>query len=420
MEFRKPATYSSDTSWLTDGGLVRLEEGGVYDIESHKRDTNEMKDELAAQGGDSPFTFSGPVPQTGSSPRALSESSDFQKSIEKKVRDFMNKGLDRKEITARIASPYPESSKSKILKAAAKQMSLYGSVGRFILDARGYPSCAEAAKSISRNPHKRHIAYIMGCKCGCVKPMFVRDKKNTGYSDSLSAVLSEETEKDHVVNVPVCRSTGMVVISGAGDIDESWAGDTMIDMMNASMVDPKKVEKRVAGCKTAYSRLKTAFVLIEEEQKSLSEDTPVVDEQAEIFVPAGMSLDVSSSGGLLDVGFSDSRKKGMEVGRFIDPSVNELENERLLDYSDGFSVDIAEESKELALQTGTLPPDLEIEESEVIDIIQKPKDIGLVIVKEEKKEEPLPVSPGVGIGFDFSPDEDDLDVSMIPASLSDI
>ena len=134
-----------------------------------------------------------------------------------------------------------------------------------------------------------------------------------------------------------------------------------------------------------------------------------------------MVLDVSGPESFVDVSLLPEKRKGLNIGGFRDLPVNELENERILDYSEGFSVDVGDDFEELSISTGTVPPVLDLDDIGGIEVEQNPADIGLVVIPEKKKAEILHVCPGKDSGINLDPERDEeLEVSLLPLSLADI
>ena len=249
--FKKPETFAPDFSWMEDGMS--------FDFDKEGRNHNECKDELDKQRNDGQVLH---TPENNATEKILRD------NAVKVARDLMNRGANICAIKESLRSCIKPDVLRRFASDIDKQLSLYGAVGRFVLDARGYKNCQEARQQLKGNPYRRYVAYIMGCGCGGSKEVIT----------SLTAAKREATATDMLASSPLegkrdrcrvksaCPSTLYVKIAGQGDIDKQWAGDTMIDLMNASVNAKEEGKKITASVADPYQRLKKMFIASEDIQ----------------------------------------------------------------------------------------------------------------------------------------------------------
>jgi len=245
-----------DFSWTEDNEN--------YDVEKNERNPYDCKDELEKQwnGKLVPST-----PEEGSTKRMR----EAKQKMVQSVRNMMNAGCRIDVIKARIAKNNKKEIVALFQPDIDKQLKLYGSVGRFILDARGYGSCKEAWASTVKNPYRKYFGYVLGCGChehaelNQMPGHKNQDFKLSESRDMVASCLESDTEHK---SYKACIPTSLVVIAGAGDIDEKWAGNTMIDIMNACSGDnegnEESVKKITASCDKPYDKLKKFFIAFEQ------------------------------------------------------------------------------------------------------------------------------------------------------------
>ncbi|MCK9154678.1 MAG: hypothetical protein M0P12_01040 [Paludibacteraceae bacterium] len=245
-----------DFSWM--------EENDSYDVKKNERNPFDCKDELEKQ-------WNGDFIPSSEPEGSMKMMRNAKQKIIQSVRNMMNAGCKIDVIKSRISQNNKKEIVALFKPDIEKQLKLYGSVGRFILDARGYNSCKEAFESAVKNPYRKHFGYVLGCSCKehakinrMPKTENLDFKIKEGPMDMVASCLNDDYVKKEYF---ACIPTSLVLIAGAGDIDEKWAGDTMIDVMNAGF-DNKDgnedvIKKITASCDKPYDRLKKFFLAFE-------------------------------------------------------------------------------------------------------------------------------------------------------------
>lgn len=250
---KEPAQLKPDFGWWIDAE--------TFDVEGNHRNPHECKDELALQWGNEGYTLD---TEDKIVPNKVANRKDIiQSTVIQSVRTMMNSGMK----TASIREYLAKQNNQKLVQACSqeidRQLKLEGSVGRFVLDARGYRSCADALKTAEKNPYRKHMHYVIGCTCGNhVKTRKITSCMMVSDGDPIGDSLKNDTQNtDETINS--CPKSGMQILSGQGDIDSQWAGNTMIDVMNACELDKDGGKKFTASSEQPYMRLKKFFIALD-------------------------------------------------------------------------------------------------------------------------------------------------------------
>jgi len=262
---KEPAKLSPDLGWWIDAE--------TFDVEGNHRNPHECKDELALQWGNEGFmveTDDKIVPVKKENKKA-----SIQADIIQITRSLMNSGMK----TANIREYLAKHQNPNVIKACSqeidRQLRLEGSVGRFVLDARGYKNCSDALRTVEKNPFKRHLKYMIGCTCSNhIKTKDFTSGMMLSNGDPFGDVINDQTRTD-VSTTNSCPKTGMRILSGQGDLDEEWAGDTMIDVLNASGLDKVGAKSLTASDEQPYMRLKKFFIALDNGNFSKEEIAPL-------------------------------------------------------------------------------------------------------------------------------------------------
>lgn len=215
-------TALNDLSWWNEGldGM-----GKTIDI-SEVKEPNNVKPELRYQWRGGPdFDFEDTA--SGDVKRVPRKDEANPRKVIHFARDMMNRGHRfsevARELKARFAPVELSAAKSGLRKLAAAN----GLIGRFVLDACGYPSCKEAFASIQHSPWKSFIRYVVGCNCGDheyfvedAHPVLTLEKGKVASVDDVF-VESKETK-----TVERCASTHLRI---AGSSPEGWLDPAEVD-----------------------------------------------------------------------------------------------------------------------------------------------------------------------------------------------
>ena len=153
---KEPAQLSPDLGWWINAE--------TFDVAGNHRNPHECKDELAMQWGNEGYIVK---PDSNIVPvQKENKKASIQASIVQLTRSLMNSGMK----TAAIRDYLEKHQNPAVIKGCSqeidRQLRLEGSVGRFVLDARGYKNCADALRFAEKNPFKKYIRYMIGCNCG--------------------------------------------------------------------------------------------------------------------------------------------------------------------------------------------------------------------------------------------------------------
>lgn len=389
----KPEEVTPDFSWTDERD---------FDAEKNARNPHEIKDELASQWnkGKIPYT-----PENNSTKDMLKTAS--RDSIVKQVRTMMNQGYTASVIRERLAKSQKPEILSYFKADIDKQLKLYGSVGKFVIDARGYGSCSEALQVAAKNPNKKYLAYVIGCQCGTPKQVFRVASESfspeNGDEDSLHAFLTGGQMQSETV--PVCPTTGTHILSGEGDIDEQWAGNTMFDAINASHLSKEAGKSFIASNDSPYQKLKKFFIALDENEIPKEQDfseAPVT----EAYTPAGMTLGLENDSPASDVDLNQEDS----ISFFIPETQNQDIDVTL---KEGNTIQLPEEKAKENLQMihGVAPVEFEIADSEPIDVALCEDGISF-LPNEEPKEAPMLLELGeVDPEIEFN-DDQNLDIGF--------
>jgi len=319
----EPVQLKPDFAWWLDG-LTHREDGGNYDVKKNERNPHECKDELDMQWGEGGFviTEDNNVPATK---KFLDHKVATQTIIVAQVRSMMNAGAKESVIRDFLAS----TQKPEIIKACGqeidRQLKLTGSVGRFVLDARGYKNCDAAMKFASKNPFKKYMKFVIGCNCGT--HVTTQKSKTGSYTasessgDAITDFLGEDSDHDKNETYQACPTTGFQVMSGQGDIDEDWAGNTMIDVMNAAVLDKEQGKSFTASNEQPYMKLKKFFIALDSGLIKPEVENRDYSEKCDDLSQAPMGIGLQQA---LDMGDVDMNKKDNESMIIVvpEPEVN--------------------------------------------------------------------------------------------------
>lgn len=279
---KEPAQFNPDLGWWIDAE--------TFDVEGNHRNPHECKDELALQWGNEGYTLD--TDEKIVPVKAENKMASVQADIIQLTRSMMNSGMK----TATIREYLAKHQNPNVIKACSqeieRQLRLEGSVGRFVLDARGYKNCAEALKVAEKNPFKKHLKYMIGCTCGNhIKTKSFKSGMMLSGGDPIGDVMNDKSGTS-VETKDSCPKTGMQILSGQGDLDESWAGNTMIDVLNACDLDEENGKKFSASKEQPYMKLKKFFIALdnggfqraEEDHLDMNSDNGTNMNQAPVLV----------------------------------------------------------------------------------------------------------------------------------------
>jgi len=349
----KPEEVKPDFSWTREPD---------FDVKIVERNPHEIKDELAKQFGKDRLI---PYTQENNSTQNVLKTAS-KKIIVQQVRTMMNQGLTPKAITARLAQFQKPEILSSCQTEIEKQFKLYGSVGRFILDARGYPSCSEALKTASKNPWRKYMTHVIGCKCGTPKTAFrVAGKANDikeSPTDGFGGVLEEKAPSVQE-KISVCPLTGIQILGGEGDLDSQWAGDTMFSIIDAADLDPESGKKIMASDSSAYQGLKKFFIAMDESliPQEKIKDVPVTED----YSVSGMEVQTNTDMPETDV---DLNVPDNESISFLIPETQDQNFDINLQDSDTIKLNESPKEEVLDINRGIAPIELELQESEPVEM----------------------------------------------------
>lgn len=279
---RSPEQVKPDFGWWMDAES--------FDIDKNQRNPHECKDELALQWGNDGFVI-----QTDDNNVAVmreSRKASVQNAFVMQARSMLNAGVAANDIRAYFAKHQKPEQVKACSTEIERQLKLAGSVGRFVLDARGYRDCSEALRFASKNPFRKYMKYMIGCTCGNhTKMKKITATAFTSTGDPIQDMLENNQQLDSE-EVDVCPRTGFQLMSGEGDIDASWAGDTMIDVMNACDLNQDSGKKFTASKDKPYMRLKKFFIAFDEGQIPKSTEEFDTNAQTQDMNPQPLSFKV--------------------------------------------------------------------------------------------------------------------------------
>jgi len=298
---KEPEQLKPDFGWWIDAE--------TFDVEGNARNPHECKDELTMQWGEDGYiieTNDNNIPVI----RQSSRKESIQASIILQTRSMMNAGIK----TASIRNFLAKHQKPELIKACSseidRQLRLEGCVGRFVLDARGYKNCAEALKFASKNPFRKYMNFVIGCTCdNHIKSKTYKAGSMISTGDPIGDYMNNNQTSSETIT-ETCPKTGMQVLSGQGDIDSQWAGNTMIDVMNACDLDKDTTKGFTASKEQPYLRLKRFFIALDEGNfKKQAEDFDINKEQNEDINSAPLGVKIDENLPIADI---DMNKKDNE------------------------------------------------------------------------------------------------------------
>jgi hypothetical protein len=388
-----------DQSWWEEG-ILKCGDPTFDPAAKGVKRNNNIKDDLQLQWGfgNIPPDYSDPV--AGRVERNVPDDKlgDAGKMI-LFARDMMNRGQPLRNIVAALKKRFDKSTLVAAKDGLRAQFALDGVAGRFVVDARGYESCKTAMDSCWRSPHKRHLGYVLGCKCGTPHLISASHFAESEVKSSGNPIDDFMADKEIYVSkmIPHCRSTMLPIAAGRGDLDPEWMDKTLIDVMDLTGIPQGEVEK-IQAMKSGFDKLKAAFRAIDEMKVMAEEGKYAEDVDAAKFV-------------------IDQEEQPVEVcGQMRElPDVN-LVNEALqqeIEPVEPFTlvfagpVDMVGEPEAIELSSPNIIPSLDID-------LADEADPGQLDIRGPSMRVPLDVNPNPA---DFEPeviDFESLDVDMVP------
>ena len=253
----------NNLQWLRDGITV---------VPNSK--DNDTKDDLELQ-----WNYGDLGEDYSASPEAekMPTPCDSTGEIVQKAREFLNQGLATNQIwTVMLQSYTPEEvTVAKKAWADQKMSNLDGIVGKIALDVRGYSDLKDALRHASKSPFKKFIKYVVGYKGDNVLKIamntkdFIAEAESCGNAtdDFLASETKTANKKTFV------KELMMPVLAHSFDLDDSEADSTLIELSGANHITEADIKDLKANHKTAYSRIRAAFQLIDQKkQKKASSD----------------------------------------------------------------------------------------------------------------------------------------------------
>lgn len=381
-------TALNDLSWWNEGldGM-----GKTIDI-SEVKEPNNVKPELRYQWRGGPdFDFEDTA--AGDVQRVPRKDEANPRKVIHFARDLMNRGHRfsevARELKARFAPVELASAKSGLRKLAAAN----GLIGRFVLDARGYPSCKEALASIQNSPWKSFVKYVVGCNCGDhehfvedAHPMLTLAKGKVASVDDVF-VATNETK-----TVERCASTHLRI---AGTSPEGWLDPAEVDqsflkLSKMGYLPQAKIDELSKADLSPIAKLCEAFKYIDntlEQDENTKYEVNVDPSEYKMDVADGIELDPKRETHNDEVALGEV-KEDIETTEAPDVSV-EMEVVPVKDYDGSNEIEMNSPNSDSEVEMDNVP-DGDYEGADEIEL-EAPK---------EKKTE-AKVSVGQTVDFEF-------------------
>jgi hypothetical protein len=227
------------------------------------------------------------------------------------ARHMMNQGASGPVIDREIKARFTKDEMHKGLRGLKRLFAMDGIIGRFAIDATGYPNCNQAKQAADKSPYKRYLKFVIGCSCGDPHMIPVQNEglemvASTGnVADDFFAMDESYESKE----IPHCRSTMLPLYASVDDLDPSWQNDLMMVVENISGVpgdDAKRIrlldEKPVKKAQMIFKAIDR--VASTEGRKRYSEPVDAseymldtADNEIELFTETMPDIEVDGSAG---------------------------------------------------------------------------------------------------------------------------
>ncbi len=157
-------------------------------------------------------------------------------SIVKFAHEQMLQGKMGSELVGSIKSKYGSDTLAAAKDQLAELSKCEGVVGTIVVDASEFSSCKEAVSHTKNSPYKGSLKFIRGCKCAHheVADFDNSDYLNVNYEANFDSAIDNyfDDVNYEAKTVRICKSTGLRVFAGYGDLDSEDLADGFTEGIN--------------------------------------------------------------------------------------------------------------------------------------------------------------------------------------------
>jgi len=172
-------------------------------------------------------------------------------SIVKFAHEQMLQGKMGSDLVRSIKSKYGSDTLATVKDQLSDLARYEGIVGTIVVDASEFSSCKEAMSHVKNSPYKGSLKFIRGCKCAHheVADYDNTDYLNTNYEANFENAIDNyfDDVNYEAKTVRICKSTGLRVFAGYGELDTEDLTDGFTKGINigdgGGQNMPKKKEK---------------------------------------------------------------------------------------------------------------------------------------------------------------------------------
>jgi hypothetical protein len=276
-------------------------------------------------------------------------------SIVKFAHEQMLQGKMGSELVGSIKSRYGSDTlavaKDQLVELAKQE----GIVGTIVVDASEFESCKEAMTHTKNSPYKNSLKFIKGCKCAHheVADYENSDYLNTNYEANFDNAIDNyfDDVNYEAKTVRICKSTGLRVFAGYGDLDSEDLADGFTEGINIDDGDRQNMPKPEKKAKESSLQ----FV-----QRCFKESAMSKTRSLQIAVPPEDIAKHTVDQGELHVEIIKEKKAGEEV--IVDPVNHAADQEIELFSSLNEFDDVSTDASEIVLGLDNPFSSIDIEE----------------------------------------------------------